>query len=149
MQAADASHSFIKSRWHSLAAVLLAASISGKCYSHDNSKITTRTGTPYAFGIFSQIFKVELGFSQIDLAIVGSSGSTGLYTGVLCGLSVENYGPKWTLRMGALLVMVGNLFIWLAVQKLVWHSVFVISVAYLIAQVRGCYTFVFQYSKYI
>lgn len=71
----------------------------------------------------------------MDLAIIGSSGSTGLYTGVLCGLAVEYYGPRLTLRLGAILVFCGNLYIWLSVQRLLWHSVIAISVAYAIAQV--------------
>ena len=51
-------------------------------------------GTSYAFGIFSEIFKNRLGFSQVNLSLIGSFGSTGLYTGVFCGLAIEATGPK-------------------------------------------------------
>ena len=57
----------LKSRWHVFSASLLAVVISG---------------TSYAFGIFSEVFKDKLGFSQLELSIIGSFGSTGLYTGL-------------------------------------------------------------------
>jgi hypothetical protein len=37
------------------------------------------SGTSYAFGIFSEILKDRLGFKQVDVALIGSFGSTGLY----------------------------------------------------------------------
>lgn len=107
-------------RWHAFAAVLFACSVAG---------------TSYAFGIFSEIFKDRLGFSQVDLSLIGSLGSTGLYTGVLCGLAIEATGPKTVMLVGALLMALGNLYIWLAVQKLVIHSVPVVAVVNFFAQV--------------
>ena len=109
----------LKSRWHSFAVVLLAASLAG---------------TPYAFGIFSEIFKKELGYSQLDLSIIGSCGSSGLYTGVVWGLALERFGPSKVLLCGSLLVAFGNLYVWLAVQRIVWHGVPILSFAYVIAQ---------------
>jgi hypothetical protein len=92
-------------------------------------------GTPYAFGIFSEIFKKELSFSQLDLSIIGSSGSTGLYTGVFCGMALEKIGPRNLLVCGGLFVLFGNFYIWLAVQQIVWATVPMISIAYFLAQV--------------
>ena len=46
-------------RFHVLAFVLLAACV---------------VGTPYAFGIFSMIFRRDLGYNQRDLSIVSSCG---------------------------------------------------------------------------
>lgn len=37
------------------------------------------SGTSYAFGIFSEILKDRLDFQQVDVALIGSFGSTGLY----------------------------------------------------------------------
>jgi hypothetical protein len=82
-----------KSRWHIFSAVLLCASI---------------CGTSYAFGIFSEVFKDKLGFSQLELSIIGSCGSTGLYTGVFCGLGIERYGPRAVLLTGAALIFFGR-----------------------------------------
>lgn len=110
----------ISGRWHSFSAVLFACSVAG---------------TSYAFGIFSEIFKDRLGFSQVDLSIIGSLGSTGLYTGVFCGLAIEVVGPKTVMLVGAALMATGNFYIWLAVQKLVAHSVPVIAIVNFFAQV--------------
>jgi hypothetical protein len=126
--------SYLASRWQSFSAVLLAVSIAG-IFSFSFLRVTSPTGTPYAFGIFSEIFKKELFFSQLDLSIIGSSGSTGLYTGVFCGIALEKIGPRNLLLCGGLFVFVGNFYIWLAVQHIVWASVPMISFAYFLAQV--------------
>ena len=113
----------LKSRFHVLSFVLLAASV---------------VGTPYAFGIFSLIFRHNLGYNQLDLSIVSSCGSTGLYTGVICGLGIERYGPVRILQCGACLIFLGNIYVWLAVQKVVWYGVGPVSCAYIIAQMGKC-----------
>jgi hypothetical protein len=109
----------LRSRFHVLSFVLLAACV---------------VGTPYAFGIFSIIFRHELGYNQFDLSIVSSCGSTGLYTGVIVGLAIERYGPVKVLKCGALLIFLGNIYVWLAVQKVVWHGVGPVASAYVVAQ---------------
>lgn len=108
-----------KCRWHAFAAVLLGASVAG---------------TAYAFGIYSEIYKDKLGYSQLDLSIVSSFGSTGLYTGVLWGLFIEAYGPKAVLILGAFLVFSTNFYTYAAVLKVVPHSVPVLSVVNFFAQ---------------
>lgn len=112
----------LKSRFHVLSFVLLAASV---------------VGTPYAFGIFSMIFRQNLDYSQLDLSIVSSCGSTGLYTGVLVGLAIERYGPVIVLRVGAMFIFLGNMYVWLAVHKDVWYGVGPVAVAYTFAQMGG------------
>ena len=107
-------------RWHAFSSVLFACSVAG---------------TSYAFGIFSEIFKDRLGFSQVDLSIIGSLGSTGLYTGVFCGLGIQATGAKTIMLLGAALMAFGNFYIWLAVQKLVFHSVPIIAIVNFFAQV--------------
>lgn len=113
----------LKSRFHSLSFVLLAACV---------------VGTPYAFGIFSLIFRHELGYNQLDLSIVSSCGSTGLYTGVINGLAIERFGPAKVLKCGAVLIFVGNMYVWMAVKQLVWHGVGPVASAYFIAQMGEC-----------
>lgn len=109
----------LKSRWHIFSSILMAVSISG---------------TSYAFGIFSEVFKDKLGFSQLELSVIGSCGSTGLYTGVFCGLGIERYGPRAVLFTGAALIFCGNMYMWFAAQKLVAHSVPVLALVNFVAQ---------------
>lgn len=109
----------LKSRWHVFSSILMAVSISG---------------TSYAFGMFSEVFKDKLGFSQLELSVIGSCGSTGLYTGVFCGLGIERYGPRVVLFVGAWLIFSGNMYMWLAAQKLVEHSVPVLAIVNFFAQ---------------
>jgi MFS family permease len=109
-----------RSRWHSFSAALLAASVAG---------------TSYAFGIFSEVFKQRLGYSQADLSIVSSCGSTGLYTQVVTGFLIEKYGPQFVLKLGAFLIFSNNLYIWGAVLGHVPASVPIISLAWFLAQI--------------
>lgn len=112
-----------KSRWHTFACVLLAASCAG---------------TSYAFGIFSQVLRSKLSLSQADLSIISSCGSSGLYTQVITGLIMERFGPHTVLYIGTCLIFAGNMWIWLAVQKQLPHSVPVLSVIWFFSQVRHC-----------
>mmetsp|Transcript_12941 Transcript_12941/g.28766 ORF Transcript_12941/g.28766 Transcript_12941/m.28766 type:complete len:91 (-) Transcript_12941:533-805(-) len=84
------------SRWHSFSAALLAGSVAG---------------TSNAFGIFSEVFKQRLGYSQADLSVVSSCGSTGLYTQVITGSLIERYGPQFVLVLGSFLIMANNKYI--------------------------------------
>lgn len=108
-------------RWHALSAVLLSASTAG---------------TTYAFGLFSEVLKKRLRFSQVQLSVVGSVGSTGLYTSVLCGLAMSYCGqPTAILCGGALLIFSGNMYLWVAVSGAsVPQSVAAIAAANFIAQ---------------
>jgi hypothetical protein len=145
----------LASRWQSFSAILLAVSIAGTpsfpllfdslsfCL-HPFSLLSLCSprllshlslGTPYAFGIFSEIFKKELQFRQLDLSVIASCGSTGLYTGVFSGMALEQIGPRNLLVIGGIAVLSGNLYIWFAVQKMIWATVPAISLAYFLAQI--------------
>ena len=110
----------LRNRWQALAAVLFAAS---------------SAGTSYAFGLYSNVFKDDLGYSQFQLSIIGSAGATGLYMSVFCGLLLSYTGPAPVLLIGASFIFGGNIYMWAGVKGLVPSSLIWMAMANCCAQI--------------
>lgn len=81
------------SRWQAFTGVLFYVSI---------------VGTTYAFGVYSQLLKQNLGFSQNDIDIVASVGNTGLYLSVVAGIALQTTeSVKFVVRGGGFLIFIG------------------------------------------
>jgi len=95
-------------------------------------------GTTYAYGIYSTLLKENLGFSQHGLDIVASVGNTGLYLSLLAGLALERYGLQVVVCGGGLLIFLGFLYIWAAVEGLVPANIFSICLLFFLSQFGVC-----------
>lgn len=111
------------SRWQSMASVCFYVSV---------------VGTTYAFGVYSELLKDNLGFSQSGLDIIASVGNTGLYLSLVAGFILETYGLKVTVIGGGFLIFFGFLYIYLAVQNFVSANIASISVMYFFSQFGVC-----------
>ena len=83
----------IFSRWQSFTGILFYVSV---------------VGTTYAFGVYSNLLKENLGFSQDDIDIVASVGNTGLYLSLIAGLILESYGLRVLICLGGFLIFAGE-----------------------------------------
>eukprot|EP01038_Epipyxis_sp_PR26KG_P010379 gene10379-13942_t len=110
-------------RWQSLSAVCFFVSVSG---------IT------YAFGVYSEILKLKLGFSQSGLETVASIGNSGLYLSLFTGFALEKFGFRVVVLYGGIFIFVGYMYIWLAIQKIVPADILSISLFYFISQLGVC-----------
>jgi hypothetical protein len=77
--------------------------------------IMSTAGTPYAFGLYSDVLKSVLGYDQSTLNLVSFFKDVGTNVGVLSGLLAEVTPPWFVLSTGAVMNMFGYLMIWLAV----------------------------------
>jgi MFS family permease len=111
------------SRWQSYSCACLFVSVAG---------------TTYAYGIYSTLLKENLGFSQHGLDIVASVGNTGLYLSLLAGLALERYGLQVVVCVGGLLIFLGFLYIWAAVEGLVPANIFSICLFFFLSQFGVC-----------
>src|SRR4051794_37827382 len=78
-------HSVLYTRWQSLCAVCLYASVAG---------------TTYAYAIYSELLSDKLGYSQSSLDIIASIGTTGLYLSLLAGFTIERIGFRSVVLSG-------------------------------------------------
>jgi hypothetical protein len=111
------------SRWQSFAGVCLFVST---------------VGTTYAFGAYSDLLKINLGFSQSELDIIASFGNTGLYLSILGGLLLERFGIHIVVNLGCFLIFVGFLYIFLAVEDYVPANLLSVSISFFISQFGVC-----------
>jgi hypothetical protein len=79
--------------------------------------IMSTAGTPYAFGLYSNVLKSVLGYDQSTLNLVSFFKDVGTNVGVLSGLLAEVTPPWFVLSTGAVMNMFGYLMIWLAVTE--------------------------------
>ena len=93
----------IFSRWQSFTGILFYVSV---------------VGTTYAFGVYSNLLKENLGFSQEDIDIVASVGNTGLYMSLFAGLILENFGLKILIWLGGFLIFSGEKYFSAQFQEL-------------------------------
>eukprot|EP00736_Rhodelphis_marinus_P004573 Rmarinus@m.26646 len=98
----------VPSRWLALSLSLAIASVSG---------------TAYAFGLYSDIFKRLLGYNQSELAAVGTAGDIGLYCNIVAGFLIIKLGPRLTGLVGGSLYFIGYLCVWLLLYTEPPHSV--------------------------
>jgi hypothetical protein len=77
--------------------------------------IMSTAGTPYAFGLYSNVLKLVLGYDQSMLNLVSFFKDVGTNVGVLSCLLAEVTPPWLVLSTGAVINMFGYLMIWLAV----------------------------------
>ena len=110
-------------RWQSFAGVCLYVSMAG---------------TTYAFGVYSELLRTNLGFSQGGLDVVASVGNTGLYLSIIGGLILEKYGLQFVVYFGGLLIFVGFFYIWLAVEGYVPADIASVSIFFFISQFGVC-----------
>ena len=110
-------------RWQSFAGVCLYVSMAG---------------TTYAFGVYSELLRTNLGFSQGGLDVVASVGNTGLYLSIIGGLILERYGLQFVVYFGGLLIFVGFFYIWLAVEGYVPADIASVSIFFFISQFGVC-----------
>ncbi|KAF5467037.1 hypothetical protein F2P56_016904 [Juglans regia] len=79
--------------------------------------IMSTAGTPYAFGLYSNVLKSVLGYDQSTLNLVSFFKDVGTNVGVPAGLIAE-VTPTWfVLSLGAVMNFFGYLMIWLAVTE--------------------------------
>lgn len=77
--------------------------------------IMSTAGTPYAFGLYSNVLKSELGYDQSTLNLVSFFKDVGTNVGILSGLIAE-VTPTWfVLLLGAVINFFGYFMIWLGV----------------------------------
>lgn len=86
-------------RWLSLFACLMIEAVSG---------------SSYAFSLYSNQLKANLGYDQSSIETVGSLGNIGLYLSIVAGLCFDGLGPTLTGLIGATLCCVGYALTWLA-----------------------------------
>ena len=110
-------------RWQSFAGVCLYVSMAG---------------TTYAFGVYSELLRTNLGFSQGGIDVVASVGNTGLYLSILGGLLLERFGLQFTVYFGGLLIFLGFGYIWLAVEGYVPADIASVSVFFFVSQFGVC-----------
>lgn len=111
------------SRWQSYSAVCLYVSV---------------VGTAYAYGVYSNLLKLNLGFSQNGLDIVASVGNTGLYLSLIAGLILDNFGLQAVVCGGGFLIFIGFVYIWAAVEGLVPADIYSISIFFFLSQFGVC-----------
>ena len=111
------------SRWQSFAGVCLYVSMAG---------------TTYAFGIYSDLLKTNLGFSQGGLDVIASVGNTGLYMSLLGGMLLDRYGLHFVIYLGGFFIFIGFLYIWLAVEGYVPADISSVSVFFFLSQFGVC-----------
>ena len=111
------------SRWQSMASVCMYVSI---------------VGTTYAYGVYSELLKTNLGFSQSGLDIIASVGNTGLYLSLIAGLLLEKFGLKFVVMGGGFLIFIGFLYIYLAVKGLVVANIVSVSILFFLSQFGVC-----------
>jgi MFS family permease len=111
------------SRWQSFAGVCLYVSVAG---------------TTYAFGVYSNLLKSELGFTQGGLDIIASVGNTGLYMSLLGGMLLDRYGLHFVVYLGGFFIFIGFLYIWLAVEGYVPADILSVSVFFFLSQFGVC-----------
>ncbi|KAB1219021.1 putative transporter MCH1 [Morella rubra] len=79
--------------------------------------VMSTAGTPYAFGLYSDVLKKVLGYDQSTLNLVSFFKDVGTNVGVLAGLMAE-VTPTWfVLSMGSVINFFGYFMIWLAVTE--------------------------------
>ncbi|KAB1219020.1 putative transporter MCH1 [Morella rubra] len=77
--------------------------------------VMSTAGTPYAFGLYSNVLKSVLGYDQSTLNLVSFFKDVGTNVGVLSGLIAE-VTPTWfVLSLGAGINFFGYFMIWLAI----------------------------------
>ena len=113
----------IFNRWQSFSVVCLFVSV---------------VGTTYAYGVYSDLLKDNLGFSQHGLDIVASVGNTGLYLSLLAGLALERFGLQVVISGGGFLIFIGFLYIWAAVEGYVPANIASICVFFFLSQFGVC-----------
>lgn len=111
------------SRWQSFAGVCLYVSVAG---------------TTYAFGVYSNLLKSELGFTQGGLDIIASVGNTGLYMSLIGGILLDRYGLHFVVFLGGFLIFIGFLYIWLAVEGYVPADILSVSIFFFLSQFGVC-----------
>jgi MFS family permease len=115
--------SIIYSRWQSFCAICLYISIAG---------------TVYAFNIYGELMKSELGYTQSMLSVIASVGNSGNLFALPIGFCIERYGNRITMYFGCTCVFVGYVFIWLALIKYYPSSVESVTLFYFISQIGIC-----------
>jgi hypothetical protein len=79
--------------------------------------IMSSIGTPYAFGLYSNVLKSEFGYDQSTLNFISFFKDIGTNVGVLSGLIAE-VTPTWfLLSLGGVINFFGYFMIWLAVTE--------------------------------
>ncbi|XP_041022431.1 uncharacterized protein LOC121263543 [Juglans microcarpa x Juglans regia] len=79
--------------------------------------IMSTAGTPYAFGLYSSVVKLVLGYDQTTLNLISFFKDVGTNVGVPSGLLAEVTPPWFVLSAGAFMNLFGYLMIWLAVTQ--------------------------------
>ena len=111
------------SRWQSFSGVCFYVSV---------------VGTTYAFGVYSDLLKNNLGFSQNGIDVIASVGNTGLYLSLLGGILLDRFGLHMVVYLGGFLIFAGFFYIWLAIEGYVPADIFSVSVFFLLSQFGVC-----------
>ncbi|KAB1219016.1 putative transporter MCH1 [Morella rubra] len=79
--------------------------------------IMSTAGTPYAFGLYSNVVKSVLGYDQTTLNLISFFKDVGTNVGVPSGFLAEVTPPWFVLSTGAFINLFGYVMIWLAVTQ--------------------------------
>lgn len=79
--------------------------------------IMSTVGTPYMFGLYSNVLKSELEYDQSTLNFLSFSKDIGTNVGVLSGLIAEVTPMLFVLSLGAMINFFGYFMIWLIVTQ--------------------------------
>mmetsp|Transcript_14470 Transcript_14470/g.21759 ORF Transcript_14470/g.21759 Transcript_14470/m.21759 type:complete len:593 (-) Transcript_14470:45-1823(-) len=95
------------------------------------------TGLATSFGLFSKVLQDKLNYSASEIALIGSFGNLGSYSGIFTGYIVNTYGPRIAIQSAAILIFIGLFCMWLSVDDAMPTSVGVLCLFIFIALVGG------------
>eukprot|EP00002_Diphylleia_rotans_P003405 TRINITY_DN12319_c0_g1_i1.p1 TRINITY_DN12319_c0_g1~~TRINITY_DN12319_c0_g1_i1.p1 ORF type:complete len:497 (-),score=92.44 TRINITY_DN12319_c0_g1_i1:72-1562(-) len=97
------------------------------------------SGTLYAFSLYGDDLKDNLGWNQTELNIVAAFGNNGLYIGgIVYGVFYDKYGARLSLLHGSLCGFVGYFMMYLVDRKDITANVWLSSFFYLLIGFGCC-----------
>jgi MFS family permease len=88
-----------------------------------------------AYGLISPSLEEDLGLSTGDIALIGSFGNLGTFSGFVAGYLIDLVGPRRAVFIGSVAIWFGLFFIWLSVSKEIESSVGALCFYIFVAQV--------------
>lgn len=92
-------------------------------------------GMATAYGLISPSLEEDLGLSPGEIALIGSFGNLGTFSGFVAGYLIDLVGPRRAVFIGSVAIWFGLFFIWLSVSKRIESSVGALCFFIYVAQV--------------
>lgn len=133
----------IESRWKIFSGCLFISGVTGLSNFHgcNNNCITYFNylffdlGMATAYGLISPSLEEDLGLSPGEIALIGSFGNLGTFSGFVAGYLIDLVGPRRAVFIGSVAIWFGLFFIWLSVSKNIDSSVGALCLFIYVAQV--------------